>query len=167
MVVLSWLDMVVVSICSMFFCHQCMGVLQSVTPRLLQSWTRSSQKWLFSKTTWSFCKQFSMMLLRIPEKIFWMVWGRNARFHFLTCFSPPRYLKPPSKCFSKKKKPTTIIASRDEKTYNAFLNLTRLVHSSSFPLADQHRIYHGSVSFFAVPAAQPDRPAAVYPGTRK
>ena len=92
-VVLSWLDKVVVSTCSMFFCHQGMGVWQSVTLRLLESWTRSSQKVTFLKNCKVFCKQFSMMLLQVSENIFnKVVSRRNARFHFLTCFSPGRYL---------------------------------------------------------------------------
>ena len=41
------------------------------------------------------------------------------------------------------------------------------MHSSSLRLGDQHRKRHGWLLFFAVPALQPDRPAAVHPRTWK
>ena len=66
-----------------------------------------------------------------------------------------------SKCFSNTE-PTTIIASRDEKRCNASVQWTRSVHLSSLRLSDQHRKCHGWLLFFAVPALQPDRPAAVH-----
>ena len=77
------------------------------------------------------------------------------------------WVKSPSKCFSNTE-PTTIIASRDEKKRcNASVQWTRSVHSSSLRLSDQHRKSHGWLLFFAVPALQPDRPAAVHPRPRK
>ena len=76
------------------------------------------------------------------------------------------WVKSPSKCFSNTE-PTTIIASRDEKRCNASVQWTRSVHSSSLRLSDQHRKCHGWLLFFAVPALQPDRPAAVHPRPRK
>ena len=75
-------------------------------------------------------------------------------------------VKLPSKCFSNTE-PITIIASRDEKRCNASVQWTRSVHSSSLRLSDQHRKCHGWLLFFAVPALQPDRPAAVHPRPRK
>ena len=75
-------------------------------------------------------------------------------------------VKSPSKCFSNKE-PTTIIASRDKKRCNASVQWSRSVHSSSLRLSDQHRKCHGWLLFFAVPALQPDRPAAVHPRPRK
>ena len=75
-------------------------------------------------------------------------------------------VKSPSECFSNTQ-PTTIIASRDEKRCNASVQCTRLVHSSSLRLSDQHRKCHGWLLFFAVPALQLDHPAAVHPRPRK
>ena len=75
-------------------------------------------------------------------------------------------VKSPSKCFSNTE-PTTIIASRDEKRCNAPVQRTRLVHSSSLRLSDQYRKCHGRLLFFAFPALQPDRPAAVHLRPRK
>ena len=76
------------------------------------------------------------------------------------------WVKSPSKCFSNTE-PTTIIASRDEKRCNAPVQRRRLVHSSSLRLSDQYRKCHGWLLFFAFPALQPDRPAAVHLRPRK
>ena len=66
------------------------------------------------------------------------------------------WVKSPSKCFSYAE-PTTIIASRDEKRCNASVQWTRLVHSRSLRLRDQHRKCHGWLLFFVVPDLQPDQ----------
>ena len=75
-------------------------------------------------------------------------------------------VKSPSKCFSNAE-PTTIIASRDEKRWCASVQWTRLVHSRSLRLGDQHRKCHGWLLFFAVPDLQPDTRATVQPHTGK
>ena len=51
------------------------------------------------------------------------------------------------------------VASRDEKRFNASVHVqwTRLVHSRSLRLRDQHRKCHGWLHFFAVPDLQPDQ----------
>ena len=66
------------------------------------------------------------------------------------------WVKSPSKCFSNAE-PTTIIASRDEKRCNASVQWTRLVHSRSLRLGDQHRKCHGWLLFFAVADLHPDQ----------
>ena len=66
------------------------------------------------------------------------------------------WVKSPSKCFSNTE-PTTIIESRDEKRCNASVQWTKLVHSRSLRLRDQHRKCHGWLLFFAVPDLQPDQ----------
>ena len=76
------------------------------------------------------------------------------------------WVKSPSKCFSNTK-PTTIIASRDEKRCHAPVQWARSVQSGSLRVSDQHRKCHGWLLFFAFPALQPDRPAAVHPRPRK
>ena len=76
------------------------------------------------------------------------------------------WVKSPSKCFSNAE-PTTIIASRDEKRCNASVQWTRLVHSRSLRLGDQHRKCHGWLLFFAVPDLHPDQRAAVQPHAGK
>ena len=53
-VVLSWLHTVFVSTCSMSFLPRGHSLWQSVTPCLLESWTRSSQKVIFLKNHWVF-----------------------------------------------------------------------------------------------------------------
>ena len=73
-------------------------------------------------------------------------------------------VKSPSKCFSNTE-PTKIIASRDKKRCNASVQWARSVHSSLLRLSDQHRKCHGWLLFFAFPALQPDRPAAVHSRT--
>ena len=76
------------------------------------------------------------------------------------------WVNSPSKCFSNAQ-PTTIIASRDEKRCNASVQWTRLVHSRSLRLGDQHRKCHGWLLFFAVPDLQPGQRATVQPHTGK
>ena len=76
------------------------------------------------------------------------------------------WVKSPSNCFSNAE-PSTIIASRDEKRCNASVQWTRLVHSRSLRLGDQHRKCHGWLLFFAVPDLHPDQRAAVQPHTGK
>ena len=76
------------------------------------------------------------------------------------------WVKSPSTCFSNAE-PTTIIASRDEKRCNASVQWTRLVHSRSLRLGDQHRKCHGWLLFFAVPDLHPDQRAAVQPHAGK
>ena len=56
--VLSCLDTAVMSTCSMSFCKQGMGVWQSVTPCLLESWMSSSQKVVFLKHYLIFLQAF-------------------------------------------------------------------------------------------------------------
>ena len=97
-----------------------------------------------------------------PSFQLWYPGGQRLK---VISFSWPG-VKSPSKCFSNTE-PRTIIASSDEKQCNASVQGTRSVHSSSLRLSDQHRKCHGWLLFFAVPALQPDRPAAVHRRRRK
>ena len=98
-----------------------------------------------------------------PSFQLWYPGGQRLKVIFFSWSG----VKSPSRCFSNTE-PTTIIASRDEERCNASVQWTRSVHSSSLRLGDQHRKCHGWLLFFAVPALQPDRPAAVHPrGPRK
>ena len=104
-------------------------------------------------------------LYPLSAKPSFQLWYPGGQRFKAISFSWSRVKSPP-KSFSNTK-PTTIIASRDEKRCNAPVQRTRSVHSSSLRLSDQYRKCHGWLLFFAFPALQPHRPAAVHPRPRK
>ena len=91
--------------------------------------------------------QCSCRLNPLSAKASFQLWYPGGQRLKVRYFSWSRVKSPP-KCFSNTK-PTTIIASRNEKRCNAPVQRTRLVHSSSLRLSDQYRKCHGWLLFFA------------------
>ena len=125
---------------------------------------------LYEETNKSFLSKNAILALQsclnpLSAKPSFQLWYPGGQRLKVISFSWS-FVKSPSKCFSNTE-PTTIITSCDEKRCNASVRWTRSVHSRSLRLSDQHRKCHGWLLFFAVPALQPDRPAAVHPRPRK